>query len=89
MQLTLDIPDDLAAQLRAAVGDDLGRAALEQLALEGYQAGTMSRYQVQRLLGFDNRWDTEEWLGCRGAHVQYTIADLDDDRANLDRILGR
>ena len=67
MQLTLEIPDDLAARLRAVHGEDLSRATVQKLALAGYLDGTFSRYQVQRLLGFDNRWDTEEWLGSRGA----------------------
>ena len=89
MQLTLDIPDDIAARLRAAHGGDLARSTVERIALAGYLDGTLSRFQVQRLLGFDNRWDTEEWLGSRGATAQYTTADLDLDRANLDRILGR
>ena len=62
--------------------------AAEQSALGGYLNGTLSRFQVQRLLGFDNRWDTENWLGDRGASMQYTLADLDLDRANLDCLLG-
>ena len=60
----------------------------EAEALAGYLAGTLSRYQVQKMLGFDNRWDAEEWLGAQGATVQYTIADLDQDRATLDALLG-
>ena len=89
MQLTLDIPDDLAAPLGAAHGGDLRRAAVEHLALAGYRAGALSRYQVQRLLGLDNRWDAEDWLGARGAAVQYTAADLDRDRAALAPAPGR
>ena len=88
MQLTLDIPDDIADRLRAALGGDLSRSAVERIALAGYLDGTLSRDQVQRLLGFDNRWDAEEWLGARGAAVQYAAADLDQDRASLDRLLG-
>ncbi|MBX9579625.1 MAG: UPF0175 family protein [Gemmataceae bacterium] len=87
MRLTLDIPDDIAARLAAAHGD-LGRAALGWLALDGYRAGALSRYQVQRLLGLGTRWEAEEWLGARWATAQYTAADLDQDRAALDRLLG-
>ena len=61
---------------------------MEHIALNGYTKGTLSRFQVQRLLGFDNRWDTEDWLGRHGASVQYSLADLDADRATLDRLLG-
>ena len=72
MQLAIDIPDDIAAHLWAQ-SDDLARGAVEQIAL----AGTLSRFQVRRLLGFDNRWKTEAWLGSRGAAVQYSIDELE------------
>lgn len=88
MEITLSIPDSLAPLLQITHGDDLGRAALERLALDGYTTGALSRYQVQQLLGFSNRWDTEEWLGRHKATVQYSLEDLEADRKTLDRILG-
>lgn len=89
MQLTIDIPDDIADRLLDRHGGDAARAAVERIALAGYLDGTLSRYHVQRLLGFDNRWDAEEWLGARGAAAQFTAAELAADRASLDRLLGR
>ena len=89
MELTLTIPDDLTPPLKDAVGDDLGRAAIERLALDGYRSGKLSRFQVQRLLGFDNRYETEEWLGQRGAVSSYSLSDLRTDRETLDRLLPR
>ena len=50
--------------------------------------GALSRYQVQELLGFTNRWDTEDWLGRHQATVQYSLEDLEADRKTLDRLLG-
>ncbi len=88
MQVTVEIPDALVERVRAAVGEDLGRAAVEQFAREGYEAGKLSRYEVQRLLGFDNRWDTERWLGQHGIRKNYSLADLEADRKTLDRVLG-
>jgi hypothetical protein len=76
MQLTLEIPDDLVSALRAAHGDNLPRAAIEQLAVEGYRSGKLSRFQVQQLLGFDNRWDAEAWLGKKGLNLNYSAEDL-------------
>lgn len=83
MQLTLDIPDDLAAALRAIHGDDLGRAALEGLALEGYRSGRLTAFQVQKLLGFGGRIETQEWLGRMGANESYSLDDLEADRRTL------
>ena len=89
MELTLTIPDDLTAPSQEADGDDLGRAALEKLVLDGYRSGKLSRYQVQRLLGFDNRYDAEDWLGRNGATASYTLSDLLADRETLDRLFPR
>jgi len=86
MQLTLDIPDDLASALRAAHGDDLARAALERLAADGYESGRLSAYQVQRLLGLENRFQTQEWLGRMGVHQNYSLDDLESDRDTLARL---
>ena len=83
MQLTLNVPDEIAERLQAAHGLDLGRAALERFALESYRARTITRYQLQQLLGFDNRWDTEEWLGKMGEHETYSLEDLEADRQTL------
>jgi hypothetical protein len=88
MILTLNIPDDIARRLGDAHQGDAARSAVEKLALAGYLDGTLSRFQVQRLLGYDNRWDTEEWLGARGARMQYSMAELEIDRQNLDLLLG-
>ena len=88
MQLTLNIPDQLVAMLRQAFGDDLNRAVLENFVVEGYRTGKLSRFQVQTILGFENRWDTENWLGDRGAKVSYTLEDLRADRGTLDRMMN-
>jgi hypothetical protein len=88
MNVTITIPDEFIAPLSAALGTDLSRAALEQLALEGYRTGKLSQFQVQQLLGFSNRWDTQKWLGERGANMSYGLDDLKADRVTLDRVLG-
>jgi hypothetical protein len=88
MQLTLEIPDELAAALRATHGDDLSRAVLEQLALDGYHSGQLSRFQIQEMLGFTNRYEAEAWLGAKGANLNYSLEDLEADRETLDRILS-
>jgi hypothetical protein len=88
MNVTIHIPDEFVSSLCEAHGADLSRAAIEQLALEGYRSQKLSQFQVQQLLGFDSRWETEQWLGQRGACLNYGLEDLDSDRETLDRILG-
>jgi hypothetical protein len=88
MNVTIHIPDEIADSLCEVYEKDLSRAAIEQLALEGYRTEKFNLYQIQKLLGFDNRWETEEWLGQRGATLQYCLSDLESDRETLNRILG-
>lgn len=87
MQVTVEIPDTLIQRVRDAFGEDLGRAAIEGIARDGYRAGKFTRYEVQQLLGFDNRWDTERWLGKHGVVMNYSATDLEADRKTLDRAL--
>jgi predicted HTH domain antitoxin len=55
--------------------------------LESYRSERLSRGEVRRLLGLS--WqETEEFLAKHGIPYQYTIDDLNADRASLDRILG-
>jgi hypothetical protein len=53
MNLTVQIPDDLASRL-SAVGGDLARRALEAFALEEYKSGHITQAELRRLLGFWN-----------------------------------
>ncbi len=88
MTLRLEISDDAHRALNEAWGQDLSRAALEALSIEGYRTGKLSRHDVQTLLGFQNRWETEEWLGSHGVCMNYSMEDLEADRATLNRVLG-
>lgn len=61
----------------------------EAEALAAYRSGTLTRYQLQRLLGFESRWETEAWLGDMGEHETYTLADLEADRRTLQNLFPR
>jgi len=58
MNVTVNIPDDLAAQLSAA-GGDLSRRALEAFGLEEYKSARITQNQLRRLLGFANRYELD------------------------------
>lgn len=88
MTVAIDIPKEAEKVLHAAYGDTLNRAALEAIAVEGYRSGKLTRYEVQSLLGLEDRWEAETWLGGKGAHLNYTLQDLDADRETLQRTLG-
>ena len=65
MILTVNIPDDLAAELGAGF-QNLGRAALEALAAEAYAKDVLSLEQVRRMLELESRWDAQALLSLHG-----------------------
>ncbi|MGB6265901.1 MAG: UPF0175 family protein [Candidatus Acidiferrales bacterium] len=79
MEITLNIPDELARQV-ASEGKDPARLALEALALEGYRAELMSESAVRRMLGFETRMEVHAFLKQHGVYLHYDLADLERDR---------
>ena len=78
MQVTLELPEDIVAQMTSN-GGDISRAALEGLALEGYRSGRLSEAQIRRLLGFGTRHRVHGFLKQHGIPLRYTEHDLDQD----------
>jgi hypothetical protein len=78
MQITLELPDDVAQGLESQV-KDLPRALLESFALERYRSGTLTEEQVRRLLGFGTRMQVDDFLKAHGVYWAYTLEDLDRD----------
>ena len=86
MQVIVELPDQVARQW-GATPDAVGRHVLEDAAIEGYRDGRLSHRQVGDLLVLDY-WQTETFLQQRGVPLNYSPADLDADRATLDKILA-
>jgi len=83
MQVTVDIPDEMAQSL-APNGQYPVRAALEAIAIEGYRSGTLTTSQTRRLLGFETRYELDGFL--KEHHVTeraYSLEDLEQDRVTL------
>ena len=86
MSLTISIPDDFADVLGASA-EERERRAREALALELYREGHISAERGARLadtdlLSFQSR------LAALGIPRNYSVRDLHDDVAALDRLLG-
>jgi hypothetical protein len=78
MQITVDLPQDVADGLAAKWGD-LPRAALESLAADGYRSGALGEAQVRRMLGFATRLEVDGFLKARGIYLEYTLDDVERD----------
>lgn len=86
MQVTVELPDQVARRW-GETPDALGPHVMEDAAIEGYRAGRLSHRQVGELLGFDY-WQAETFLQQRGVPLNYSAADLEADRATLDKTLA-
>jgi predicted HTH domain antitoxin len=78
MQVTLTIPDDLAAQLIPA-GKDPSREALEALAIEGYRTERLTESEVRQMLGYETRMQVHALLAEHDVCLHYTVEDLQQD----------
>ena len=85
--ITVELPDDIVAQLRQS-GVDVSRDMLEAFALEGYRSERLSPDEVMRLLGFDSRMELDAFLKEHEMY-DYTLEDLEQDRATAARLLSK
>lgn len=92
MDVTVPIPDGFAARFGSAA--ELGRRALEALALEEFRAGRLNKVELRQLLGFETRAELDGFLllkarglllEARSLLEEYTLADLDRERQVLDQ----
>ena len=85
MDVTVDIPDELARQLKAA-GIDLPRRVLETIALEEYKAERISKAQLRRVLSFETRYELDGFLKAHQVAPNVTIEDLRRDIQDLQTL---
>ena len=85
MDLTVEIPDDIASQMSAA-GGDLSRRMLESFALEEYKAARISKAQLRHVLGFETRYELDGFLKAHDVWMNYTIDDVRQEVATLQRL---
>lgn len=84
MQITLELPEDIAQGLESR-WKDLRRAALESLALEAYRSNALTTAQFRRLLGFQTRMQVDAFLKEHEVY-DFTVADFEQDRKTLRQL---
>jgi Uncharacterised protein family (UPF0175) len=88
MEITLNIPDELARQVTPE-GQDPARVALEALALEGYRTELLSESAVRQILGFQTRMEVHSFLKQHRVYLHYDLADLNRDRVTAQKARER
>lgn len=78
MQVTIEVPEDIANQL-AGDASGLLRVATEALAIEGVRSGKLSAGQARRMLGFQTRMQVDLFLKERGVCLPMATQDVEHD----------
>ena len=81
MQITVTLPDDLAAPLLPR-GQEPARAALEALGLEAYRQRRLTGYQLRTLLGIPSQNELDGFLKQHEVY-DYTVEDFEHDLATV------
>ncbi|MGA2116638.1 MAG: UPF0175 family protein [Bryobacteraceae bacterium] len=84
MQITLELPEDIAQGLESR-WKDLPRAALESFALEAYRSHVLTAAQFRRLLGFEARMQVDAFLKEHEVY-DFTVTDFEQDRNTLREV---
>jgi predicted HTH domain antitoxin len=87
MQVTIEIPDEIAEQIEQ-LGGNAKRELLEAFAVEEYRKERLSRGQISELLGL-NFWETEEFLRQHETYLHYDLKDLEQDGQSVRKLLSQ
>ncbi len=87
MQITLELPDDIAKQLQLQ-STNISRRVLELIAADNYRQGNIGAGEVRRMLNFSSRWETYQFLQQEKAYLPYTEKDLEEDIQTISNLLG-
>jgi len=88
MQITIELPDDIANQLQLQPAN-ISRRIWELIAADNYRQGRIGAAQVRRMLNFSSRWETYEFLKREKAYLPYTEDDLEQDAQAIRNVLAK
>ena len=87
MQVVLEIPDRLAAQLQTN-GRTLKQRALEDMAVEAYRLEELSLGQLAEMLDVSIN-DANGILKARGISDDFSLEEFQEQRKSMERLLGK
>lgn len=88
MQITIEIPDQIAHRLNQTWGS-LSNRLLEMVVADAYCCGEMSTAEVQQILQLPSRLETHAFLKRMNVYLNYDEAELEQDLQTLRKIRGR
>jgi hypothetical protein len=85
MEVTIDIPNDIANRISEA-GSDLPRRALEALIAEEYRLGHLHKPDLRRLFGFETSYEIDGFLKVHNVYDECLIEDFESERQALNSL---
>ena|SRR5437016_263875 len=89
MQLTIDLPENVAHSLQSTWGSNVERAVLEAIGVEGYRVGALTHGEVAQLLGYETSVEVEALLKRAGIYDASTEEELSQGFNTGRRIMVR
>ena len=86
MEVTVQIPDDIAERLGVRASNDLSRRALEALLAEEYRLGHLHKPDLRRLLGFRTSYEIDGFLKAHNVYEDYSMEDFERERDALKNL---
>ncbi len=83
MQITVDIPDEVAQRLDPT-GKDFARWLLEVMIADAYRCGKINTAEVRQILQLSSRLETHVFLRRMGVYLNYDEAELENDLQTLN-----
>jgi len=87
MQVTVEIPDNLAHQL-IPEGQNPARAILEDALVQAYRENKISGHQLMQALGIETRVELDGFLKARNVWIEYTPEQMAADQKFQDEFLA-
>ena len=75
MQVTIELPDELADQIRKTSGD----VARRVLVIDSYRSGKLTGWKARQLFGLETRFELDALLKRAGVFREYTAEELEGD----------
>ena len=88
MQITVDIPDEIAQRL-GQTGDALAHKLLEVVIADAYRSGAVNTAEVRRILQLPSRLETHAFLKRMGVYLNYDETELERDLQTLKELRAK
>ncbi|NCS26999.1 MAG: UPF0175 family protein [Microcystis aeruginosa BS13-02] len=88
MQITVDIPDEIAQRL-GQTGDNLAHKLLEMVIADAYRASILSTAEVGRILQLPSRLETHAFFKRMAVYLNYDETELERDLQTLKELRAK